>query len=69
MSRLLLFILPALFAAAAALLWEPVVELWGGLQQPLHREDSTVTKGFPSLTLNDGHSIPVVCEVRVCQHM
>lgn len=60
MSRVLLFILPALFAAAAALLWEPASELLGGLQQPLQGQDHTYTKGFPSLKLNDGRHIPVV---------
>lgn len=64
MSRLLLFILPALFAAAAALLWEPASEYLGvpGLQQPLQGGDHALTKGFPSLKLNDGRFIPVVCE-------
>lgn len=60
MSRMLLFILPALFAAAAALLWEPVNEFLGGLQQPLQVEDHTYTTGFPNLKLNDGRYIPVV---------
>lgn len=60
MSRILLFILPALFAAAAALLWEPASGLLGGLQQPLQGLDHTYTKGFPNLKLNDGRYIPVV---------
>lgn len=60
MSRILLFILPALFAAAAALLWEPASGFLGGLQQPLQGLDHTYTKGFPSLKLNDGRHIPVV---------
>lgn len=60
MSRILLFIFPALFAAAAALLWEPASEFLGGLQQPLQGDDYTFTKGFPNLKLNDGRYIPVV---------
>lgn len=60
MSRILLFILPALFAAAAAMLWEPASGLLGGLQQPLQGQDLTYTKGFPNLKLNDGRYIPVV---------
>ncbi|CAN8101570.1 unnamed protein product [Discula destructiva] len=62
MSRLLLFLLPAFCAVAAALLWEPASELWDGLQQPLlqNDKDRTLTKGFPSLKLNDGRAIPVV---------
>ncbi|KAJ4397479.1 hypothetical protein N0V93_001708 [Gnomoniopsis smithogilvyi] len=60
MSRMLLFILPALFAAAAALLWEPARDFLDGLQQPLQGEDRSYTKGFPNLKLNDGRYIPVV---------
>lgn len=61
MSRLMLSILPALFAVAAALLWEPVGEFLGGLQQPLLGQEHTLAKGFPDLKLNDGRHIPIVC--------
>lgn len=60
MSRLFVFILPAIFAAAVALLWDPASQYWRGLQQPLGDDAASVSKGFPTLKLNDGREIPAV---------
>lgn len=69
MSRLLVFVLPALFAAAVALLWDPASQyIWRGLQHQHPLQDdgaptvaaAAATKGFPSLKLNDGRMIPMV---------
>lgn len=68
MSRLFVFILPALFAAAVALLWDPASQYWNGLQRPLQDDEVVAAKGFPSLKLNDGHVIPAVRWPLCCPH-
>lgn len=60
MSRLFVFVLPALLAAAVALLWDPASQHWRGLQQPLGDDEIVASKGFPTLKLNDGREIPTV---------
>lgn len=60
MSRLSLWALPALAAAAASIRERTSLDL-DGQQRPLHGDEVSLAHKLPSLKLNDGHEIPTVC--------